>query len=98
LDLDGTPAGAEFAGHSVTSPGFEAYAPRTPPADMARALLARNRQLRWADVSRRGYLTLTLAREEARGEWLLLDTVRTRSTRLSARHAMSVKRNARRFT
>lgn len=97
LDLAGVPAGAEFAGSSVTSPGLEAYAPGVAPAELARALRARNPALKWADVQRRGYLTLTLTRERATGEWLSLDTVRARSTRLAARHAMSVARGANRF-
>lgn len=97
LDLAGTPAGAEFAGHSVTSPGLEAYAPGVAPAELARALRARNPALKWADVQRRGYLTLTLTPNRATGEWLSLDTVRTRSTRLAGRHSMSVTRGANRF-
>jgi len=97
LDLAGTPAGAEFAGHSVTSPGLEAYVPGVGPAEVARALRARNPALKWTDVHRRGYMTLTLTRERAIGEWLSLETVRTRSTRLAARHSMRVTRGARRF-
>jgi alkaline phosphatase D len=97
LDLAGTPAGAEFAGSSVTSPGLEAYAPGVAPAEVARALRVRNPALRWAELQRRGYLTLTLTRERATGEWLSLDTVRTRSTRLAGRHAMSVARGSNRF-
>jgi alkaline phosphatase D len=97
LDLAGTPAGAEFAGASVTSPGLESYAPGVAPAELARALRTRNPALKWAELQRRGYMTLTLTRERATGEWLSLDTVRTRSTKLAARHAMSVERGARRF-
>lgn len=97
LALDGTPAGAEFAGMSVTSPGIEAYAPGVAPADIARALRARNPALKWAEIRRRGYMTLTLTRERAAGEWLSLDTVRTRSTRLAATHRMSVARGTNRF-
>jgi alkaline phosphatase D len=97
LDLAGTPAGAEFAGQSVTSPGIEAYTPGVAPAEVARALRARNPALKWTDVQRRGYMTLTLTRERAIGEWLSLDTVRTRSTRLAARHSMSVARGTNRF-
>jgi alkaline phosphatase D len=97
LDLAGTPAGAEFAGMSVTSPGLEAYTPGVAPAEVARALRARNPALKWADLQRRGYMTLTLTRERATGEWLSLDTVRTRSTRLAGRHAMSVTRGTNRF-
>jgi hypothetical protein len=42
-------------------------------------------------------MTLSLTRDRAMGEWLSLDTVRTRSTRLAARHSMSVARGANRF-
>ncbi|HEX8307203.1 MAG TPA: alkaline phosphatase D family protein [Allosphingosinicella sp.] len=97
LDLAGTPAGAEFAGMSVTSPGLEAYAPGVPSDRVVRALRARNPALKWADVQRRGYMALTLTRERATGEWLSLDTVRSRSTKLAARHSMSVARGSNRF-
>jgi alkaline phosphatase D len=97
LDLDGTPAGAEFAGMSVTSPGLEAYSPGIAPAEVVRAVRARNPALKWAELQRRGYLTLTLTRDRAVGEWLSLDTVRTRSTRLAARHSMRVSRGRYRF-
>ncbi|HEX8623409.1 MAG TPA: alkaline phosphatase D family protein [Allosphingosinicella sp.] len=97
LDLAGTPAGAEFAGSSVTSPGLEAYAPGAAPDVVVGALRARNPALKWAETSRRGYLAVTLTRERATGEWLSLETVRTRSTRVAARHAMSVRRGSNRF-
>lgn len=97
LDLGGAPAGAEFAGMSVTSPGLEAYSPGVAPAELVRAVRARNPALKWADLQRRGYLTLTLTRDRAVGEWLSLDTVRTRSTKLAARHRMSVARGRNRF-
>lgn len=97
LDLAGTPAGAEFAGMSVTSPGLESYTPGVSPSEVARALRARNPALKWADLQRRGYMTLTLTPKRATGEWLSLDTVRTRSTRLAGRHSMSVTRGTNRF-
>jgi alkaline phosphatase D len=97
LPYGGPSAATEFAVHSVTSPGLEAYAPRTPPDEIARAFVRRNDQLRWADVSRRGYLTLNLTRDRAEGEWHFLDTIRTRSTRLSGSHRMSVARGTKRF-
>jgi alkaline phosphatase D len=97
LDLDGAAAGAEFAGSSVTSPGLEAYASGVAPKEVERAVRARNPALKWADTSRRGYLTLTLTPDRAAGEWLSLETVRTRSTRLASRHAMSVRRGENRF-
>lgn len=97
LDLAGAPAGAEFAGSSVTSPGLEAYTPGVAPAEVERMIRARNPALKWVEMRRRGYLTLTLTPRRATGEWLSLDTVRTRSTRLASRHAMSVNRGANRF-
>ena len=95
LDLGGAPAGVEFAGHSVTSPGYEAYLPRVAPKDLAGAVVAANRPLKWADTHRRGYLTLELTPDRATGEWLFLDTVRQRSTRIATRHHMSVAHGAR---
>jgi alkaline phosphatase D len=96
LDLEGAPVGAEFAGHSVTSPGLEAYL-RVAPADVARAAVGHNPQLRWADTSRRGYLSLTLTRERATGEWHFLDSVRARAMTMSGSHRMGVVWGARRF-
>lgn len=97
LALEGAPAGTEFGGQSVTSPGLESYAPGVAAAEMERAFRARNPALKWVDASRRGYMTLSLTPDRATGEWLSLDTVRTRSTRIAARQRMSVGRGNRRF-
>ena len=97
LDLGGTPAGTELAGQSVTSPGLESYATGVASAELERALLARNPTLKWVDAKNRGYLTLSLTRERATGEWLSLETVRTRSTRIAATRRMQVQRGSRRF-
>jgi len=97
LDLNGTAAGVEFAGHSVTSPGYEAYLPRVRPADLAAAIVETNRQLKWANTHRRGYMTVELTPERATGEWLFLDTVRERSTRIAERHRMSTARGSNRL-
>jgi len=97
LDRGGDPVGAEMGVQSVTSPGFEAYAGHTAPADVAHAVLARNRKLKWADTSRRGYMTLELTPASAVGTWQLLDTVRTRSTGLAGRHRMRVHHGTNRF-
>lgn len=94
LDLahGGAPAGVEFAAHSVTSPGFESFVPGTDPARVAGAMVGASPHLRWADTSGRGYLTLTLTPDEARGDWLFLDTIRARSTTIARRHAMTAAR------
>ena len=97
LDLEGRAAGIEIAGQSVTSSGYESELPHAPPAALARAAIARNPQLKWAELSRRGYATVTLTPDRAAAEWLFLDTVRRRSTRIAARHTMSAIHGANRF-
>ena len=97
LDLDGHAAGVEFAGHSVTSPGYESELGNVDPQAVAGAAVARNPQLKWADTSRRGYVTVELTPERARTEWLFLDTVRRRSTTIVARHAMTTVRGTNRL-
>ena len=74
LALDGTAAGAEFAGQSVTSLGYESYMPWVDPADMARAMVAFNPQLKWAETARRGYMTVALTPARADAEWLFMAT------------------------
>jgi alkaline phosphatase D len=97
LSLGGAAAGAEFAGQSVTSHGYETYLPWVDPADLARVMVAFNPQLKWAETGRRGYLTVELTPERATGEWLFLDTIRERSTAIAARHHMSVTRGTNRL-
>ena len=96
LPHEARPAGAEFAVQSVTSPGSEGSF-SADPADVARAYLGRNEQLKWADTSRRGYLTLELTPERATGEFVFLDTVREPSLAIAARHAMRVAHGTNRF-
>ncbi|HVQ08009.1 MAG TPA: alkaline phosphatase D family protein [Allosphingosinicella sp.] len=97
LDLDGHAAGIEIAGTSVTSPGNESDFPAVAPAEMVRATIARNPQLKWANLHQRGYATLALTPGRATAEWLFLDTIRQRSTRLASRHAMTGARGTNRF-
>ena len=89
LDHAGEAAGVEFAGHSVTSPGFESHLGGIAPDDLARAMVARNNQLRWAETSRRGYMAVELTPASATCEWRFLSGVRERSTRLAATHRMT---------
>ena len=97
LDGDGKPAGVEFAGHSVSSPGNERTFRGADPAALARAFLSANPQLKWTDTSRRGYLTLELTPQRATGEWVFMDTVRQPSLDISGRHRMSVVNGTNRF-
>ena len=86
----GTPAGVEFAGHSVSSPGYESFM-RRDPAEVARALVAASPELRWCDTSRRGYMHLTLAADAATNQWVFVDTVIERGTGARDRHVMRTR-------
>ena len=78
LASGGRPAGVEFAGHSVASLGFEARF-TAPPEQIAKDLINANTALQWCDTSRRGYMVLTLTKNNAQMDWTMLDTVRQRS-------------------
>ncbi|MEQ9661316.1 MAG: alkaline phosphatase D family protein [Parasphingopyxis sp.] len=92
---DDVAAGVEFAGHSVTSPGYESFLGQVPPDAMAAGLVAASPDMRWCDTSGRGYMTVTLTPDEARGEWLFVDTIRERSTTIARRHSMTAAHGAR---
>ncbi len=83
LHNDGRPAGVEFAGQSVSSPGFETYLSNASPAAVADALRGANPLLRWADTSGRGYMQVSLSPAEAVCEWRFTAPVRARSTALA---------------
>ena len=98
LREDDRPAGVEFGGHSVTSPGYESLLPHADPVAVARGLVAASPELRWAETARRGYMTVRLTPERVTTDWLFLDTVRARSTRIAASHRASVEWRARRLS
>jgi alkaline phosphatase D len=76
LPEDGKPAGVEFGGHSVTSPGFEQATKGIDPKTVAAALVNKaNPELRWIDTSNRGYMHLSLTPQAATNEWVFVDTV-----------------------
>ncbi len=97
LSLDGTPVGVEMAGHSVTSPGFESFLPGVDPARVAGALVGASETMRWANTADRGYMTVTLTPDEARSEWVFLDTIRRRSMATKDRHVMTARHGARTY-
>jgi len=91
LAQDGKPAAVEFAGHSVTSPGYEnaiGVDPRTVAASLVRA----NPELTWCDTSRRGYMALTIAADRVSNDWIMSDTIKQRSPRASIGHQVTVMR------
>ena len=96
LAHDGRPAAVEFAGHSVTSPGYEGGF-STDPKVVASALVAANPELRWCDTSRRGYMAMTVAADRVSNDWIMVDTIRTRSPRGAVGHSATVKAGRRRI-
>lgn len=96
LAHDGRPAAVEFAGHSVTSPGYEggiAADPRT----VAATLVAGNPELTWCDTSRRGYMAMTVAADRVSNDWIMVDTVKARTPRASVGHSVAVRPGRRRI-
>lgn len=93
----GQPAGIEFAGHSVTSPGIEGPL-GVDPKDVVRAFVATNPELAWADTSQRGYMMIDITPQRVTGEWLFMKTIKSRSTALAGSHRMSAERGRRKFS
>jgi len=88
---NGTPAGVEFAGHAVTSSGYEGGISIDPKL-VARAMVAANPELKWCDTSRRGYMALTIDEDRVANDWVFLDTVRARTPAASIGHTATVDR------
>jgi alkaline phosphatase D len=91
LGQDGKPAGVEFAGHSVTSPGYEDET-GVDPRTVAAGLVAANPELKWCDTSRRGYMALTLTPQRASNDWVFVDTILTRTKAATVGHTATVQR------
>lgn len=97
LSNDGQRAGVEFAGQSVSSPGYEAYFTGASPQVIANALQAANPGLKWADTSRRGYMLVELTPQRTTSEWRFVESVKARSANLAGLHRMFVQRGKRRL-
>ena len=91
LAQDGKPVGVEFAGHGVTSPGYES-ATRTDPKVVAATLVKANPELKWCDTSRRGYMAMTLTPSSATNDWIMVDTIKTSTPASSIGHSATVRR------
>jgi alkaline phosphatase D len=97
LSHGGKAAGVEFGGQSVSSPGLEkAFTGAT--ADMiARALVATNPSLRWADAGRRGYMTVELTRDRAVSEFRFTGPEAMRSATLTGTKRIVAKHGRRKL-
>lgn len=94
LAQDRRAAGVEFAGHSVTSNGFES-AIATDPKLVAAALVRANPELKWCDTARRGYMAMTLTPDRVSNDWLFCDTVKQHTRAASIGHTATVMRGRR---
>lgn len=92
LKQDGRAAAVEFAGHSVTSPGYEGGMAADPKV-VAASLVRANPELTWCDTSRRGYMALTIAADRVSNDWIMVDTVKQRVARGQIGHSATVLRN-----
>lgn len=91
LAQDGKPAGVEFAGHAVSSAGFEATFAADPKVTAA-ALVTANPELKWCDTARRGYMALTLTPDRVSNDWVFVDTVAASNPAASVGHTATVIR------
>jgi|SRR5690242_5603104 len=91
LGQDGKPAGVEFAGQSVTSPGYE-HSTSADPKTVAAGMIAASPELKWCDTSHRGYMVTTIEPERVSNDWVLLDTIRQRSLAARVGHSARVDR------
>jgi alkaline phosphatase D len=92
LPEGGKPAGVEFGGHSVSSPGFENATQGTDPSVIARGLLETSKQeLRWVDTANRGYMHLSLTPQAATNEWVFMSTIKDVSMATKPGHKMKVR-------
>jgi len=76
--LAGVKVGEEFATSSVSSPGLEAYL-GLPPAQIKGIFEGVISDLKWIDPSQRGFLKMTFTATEARGEWVFVNTITSRT-------------------
>jgi alkaline phosphatase D len=90
LKQDGKPAGVEFAGHAVTSPGFE-NSTKIDPLTVAKGFVDASPEMRWCDTSNRGYMLLSLTPSAVTNEYVFVDTVTTRSVAQKGSKRLSVR-------
>jgi alkaline phosphatase D len=90
------PLGVEFAGHAVSSFGFERRFDGDP-ARIAADFVAQNPNLRWMDASRRGYFVLDVSRDRVEAEFIFLPSRNERSTEVMDRKPLGVSHGARRL-
>jgi alkaline phosphatase D len=91
-------AGVEFAGQSVSSPGFESAFTGAAPATVAKSVVETNPGLKWMDSSKRGYMIVDLTPAQASSEWRFVETIKERKATLSGIHRMAAKHGTRKLS
>lgn len=91
LGQDGKPAGVEFAGQGVTSPGYE-HELSMDPKVVAAGMVSASKELKWCDTSRKGYMALTITPDRVSNDWVFADTVATRTPAAKVGHTATVLR------
>jgi alkaline phosphatase D len=71
-------AAVEFAGGSVTSPGFERTLSNAAPGRREVLMMGANADMAFCDLTNRGYGALTLTKERCAAEWRAVSDIRTR--------------------
>jgi alkaline phosphatase D len=69
-------AALEFAGGSVSSPGFERSLTNAQPGERETMMKSANPQLAFADLTNRGYGAFTLTRDGCAAEWRAVTDIR----------------------
>jgi alkaline phosphatase D len=98
LTVDGADAGVEFAGHSVTSPGYEKFAPQISHGEFAAAMRNANTGLVYTELARRGYVSLAITPSRIDGSWHFMKTVTVRDAALADTQTLSVSSGGRKFS
>ena len=88
LDHEGTHAGIEFGGHSVTSPGLGDSLTHVSAQAIEQSSVATNHQLKWMDAAGRGYMAVELTPTHASSEYRFLSGVRQRGAGVTRTHTV----------
>lgn len=64
----------------------------------AQFIMSASPELKWADTSNRGYMTIQLTPEKVTGEWVFMDTITARSLATRPGKTMAVERGRRTFS
>lgn len=88
LDASGNNVGVEFAGASVSSPGFEASALRIDSSYLASAMVRAIPQLRYAQTNRRGYMLVSFTPAETRADWKFISSTLHNSYSIDAQYSL----------